>query len=122
MSRRLLVNGSILVFFLGVMLVGLVPYRQILNQRTAVSDAEIRLEQLRAQNTSLRQEIDALGTNVEIERRAREDFGLVKPGETAYIVVPAAEPAVVEAKPEATESRGFFESVLDFLTGRDAKP
>jgi cell division protein FtsB len=120
-GRRVFVNGAILVFFLGVMLVGLVPYRQIINQRAAVSDAETRLEQLRAENAELREGIDALGTEVEIERRAREDFGLVRPGETAYIVIPAAEAPPVNAEPVAHESRSFLESVLDFLTGRDTE-
>ena len=116
--RRLPVVATTLVFFLAVMLVGLVPFKQILSQRDAVSDAEDRLTGLVSANEHLESEIAALNTPVEIERRAREDFGLVRPGEVAYIVVPV-EP---EADPERSESeppKTWFDALVDFFTGSD---
>ncbi|NNF89114.1 MAG: hypothetical protein HKM97_11340 [Acidimicrobiia bacterium] len=116
--RRLPVVATTLVFFLAVMLVGLVPFKQILNQRDAVSDAEDRYTALLSANERLETEIGALETPVEIERRAREDFGLVRPGEIAYIVVPV-EP---EADPEPSESeppKTWFDALVDFFTGSD---
>ena len=116
--RRIPMLATTLVFFLAVMLVGLVPFKQILNQRVAVSDAEDRLAALEYANSQLEDEIVALETPVEIERRAREDFGLVLPGEVAYIVVPV-EP-LDHPEPETVEpSRSWFDSVVDFFTGRD---
>ncbi len=117
-KRRIPAVATTLVFFLAVMLVGLVPFKQILSQREAVSDAEERLTALVNANQHLEAEIDALETPVEIERRAREDFGLVRPGEIAYIVVPAEpEPA---AQPEAAGRSGsWFDAIVDFFTGRD---
>jgi len=117
-KRRIPVVATTLVFFLAVMLVGLVPFKQILNQRDAVSDAEDRLTALVAANDHLETEIGALETPVEIERRAREDFGLVRPGEIAYIVVP------VEPDPEAAVEQNepadsWFDALIDFFTGRD---
>jgi cell division protein FtsB len=117
-KRRIPVVATTLVFFLAVMLVGLVPFKQILNQRDAVSDAEERFGALVSANDRLETEIQALETPVEIERRAREDFGLVRPGEIAYIVVPVepeadAEPVVAE--PPQT----WFDALVDFFTGRD---
>lgn len=115
--RRVPLVATVLVFFLAVMLVGLVPFRQILNQRSAVAAAEERLVALERTNEKLVDEIAALKTPVEIERRAREDFGLVRPGETTYIVVP------VEGEDGENQSdpppRSWFDSVVDFFTGGD---
>ncbi len=61
-KRRLPVVATTLVFFLAVMLVGLVPFKQILNQREAVSDAEDRLTALVEANEQLEGEIAALET------------------------------------------------------------
>ncbi len=110
--------ATTLVFFLAVMLVGLVPFRQILTQRQAVSGAEDRLVALQRANSQLDDELAALQTPVEIERRAREDFGLVRPGEIAYIVVP--DEPVAEIEPEASDRAGsWFDAIVDFVTGRD---
>jgi cell division protein FtsB len=110
--------ATLLVFLLAVMLVGLVPFRQILNQRDAVAGAEDRLQALIEANGELDDEIVALETPVEIERRAREDFGLVRPGEIAYIVVPTeAEEEEVEDRIERPQS--WFDTLVDFFTGRD---
>ncbi len=110
--------ATLLVFFLAVMLVGLVPFRQILNQREAVAGAEHRLDTLIEANTQLEEEIEALETPVEIERRAREDFGLVRPGEIAYIVVPT-EVEEVEVPESSERPQSWFDSIVDFFTGRD---
>ena len=110
--------ATLLVFFLAVMLVGLVPFRQILNQRDAVAGAEERLEALVEANGQLEDEIEALKTPVEIERRAREDFGLVRPGEIAYIVVPT-EPETVEVAEPPESPQSWFDTLVDFFTGRD---
>ena len=109
--------ATLLVFFLAVMLVGLVPFRQILNQRSSVDAAEDRLTALEQTNERLEDEIAALKTPVEIERRAREDFGLVRPGETAYLVVPVESPEGEEE--QEAPPRSWFDSVVDFFTGRD---
>ena len=117
-KRRIPMVATLLVFFLAVMLVGLVPFRQILNQRDAVSGAEERLEALIETNARLEEEIEALQTPVEIERRAREDFGLVRPGEVAYIVVPT-EPASGEGAEDEATPQSWFDSIVDFFTGRN---
>lgn len=111
--------ATVLVFFMAVMVVGLVPFRQIVTQRNSVEAAEERLENLTKANVLLAEEIEALNTSVEVERRAREDFGLVRPGETAYVVVPIPpdepEPVIKQ------RSRGWFGDFIDFFTGSDAE-
>ena len=117
--RRIPMLATTLVFFLAVMLVGLVPFRQILSQRQAVSDAEDRLVALEQANAQLEGELIALETPVEVERRAREDFGLVRPGEVAYIVVPE-DPVEAAAPEEIPDGDGsWFDAIVDFFTGRD---
>ena len=115
--RRIPMVATVLVFFMAVMVVGLVPFRQIVSQRNAVGAAEDRLDNLTQANVLLAQEIEALNTSVEVERRAREDFGLVRPGETAYVVVPIPpedpQPIVKE------RSRGWFGDLMDFFVGSD---
>ena len=48
---------------------------------------------LAQQNAALKKEILLLRTNAQIlEEKAREQLGLVKPGETFYRIIPAEEP------------------------------
>jgi cell division protein FtsB len=74
--------------------VGVFPTRTWLDQRAATSDAERRLEVLQAQNEAFEERIDRLDDDAEIERIAREQYNLVKPGEEAYIVLPPPLPPV----------------------------
>jgi hypothetical protein len=50
--------------------------------------AEVRLRVLSAENAKLDQRRQQLQTDAEIERLAREQYGLVKPGEEAYAILP----------------------------------
>jgi len=64
-------------------------------------------DDLRKQNAQLREEIRLLNTPEYIERIAREQLGLVKPGEVAVILVaPTPAPAVTDVKPELTKPAG----------------
>jgi cell division protein FtsB len=74
------------------------PARTYLDKRDEVSSAERRADTLQAQNDQLAATIDKLGTDAELERLAREQYGLVKPGEESYRVLPA--PRDLAAAPE----------------------
>jgi cell division protein FtsB len=80
------------VFALAVLFVGVFPTRAVLAQRREVAEARSRLAGLDATNEALRDRVDALGTDAEIERIAREQYNLVFPGEEAYALLPAPEP------------------------------
>ena len=101
MRSRLLVPtlGSMVV--VGGLLVGVFPTRALLDQREAIADADARLAAVDARNHELAQRVDALGTDAEIERIAREQYNLVFPGEEAYGLLPAppTPPAVPDAWP-----------------------
>ena len=87
---------------LGVVFVGLIlvlQYRiwwgeasvdQINLLRQEIAEQKHQNSLLKQQNELLRDEIQALRNNPEtLEERAREQLGLIKPGETFYRVIPA---------------------------------
>ena len=82
-------TGLVLVLALGVF-----PTRSWLDQRRDVSAAEQRLAVLREQNEELQSRLEQLSTPEEVERLAREQYNLVRPGEEAYSVLPAPLPAL----------------------------
>jgi cell division protein FtsB len=71
---------------------GVFPTRSFLAQRGEVRQAEQRLSVLREQNQAMEDQLAKLSTPEEIERLAREQYNLVRPGEEAYSVLPAPLP------------------------------
>jgi cell division protein FtsB len=84
-------GGTGLLLALGL---GVFPTGSFLDQRADVSDAERRLAVLREQNEALADQLERLSTPEEVERLAREEYNLVRPGEEAYSVLPAPLPAL----------------------------
>ncbi|MDP8986810.1 MAG: septum formation initiator family protein [Actinomycetota bacterium] len=68
------------------------PTRTFLAQRSAVGAAEERLTVLTEQNQLLEERARLLEDDAEIERLAREEYHLVRPGEKAYAVLPPSAP------------------------------
>ena len=91
-AGRLLGIAAGVLVALAVLALGVFPTRIFLDQRAATAEASERLEVLRAQNAAYEERIAALQDPEEIERLAREQFNLVKPGEEAYAVLPAPLP------------------------------
>jgi len=87
--RRLIVPVLATALLLAVLVVGVFPTRRYLDQRAAIASASTDLQQQTATNDTLQAQADRLQTDQEIERQAREQYGLVKPGEEAYHVLPA---------------------------------
>lgn len=85
----LLVSGLVVVV---VLFAFVYPTRTFVQQRKSVTDAERRLEVLEQSTEALRRDNARLQSDAEVERRAREDFGMVRPGETPYVLVPAPPP------------------------------
>lgn len=77
------------VVFVGILFAGVFPTRTYLSQRASISRAEKQLEVLGEQNEQLKRRAAELQTDAEIERLAREQHNLVRPGEEAYAVLPA---------------------------------
>ena len=97
--RRLLwplVGGALLV----VLLVGGVfPTRTYLHQRDAIAAEERKVAVLSSENEKLAAKVDRLHTDAEIERIAREQYNLVRPGEEAYAILPGPE----DTRPEPAD-------------------
>jgi cell division protein FtsB len=101
MRSRLLLPllGSMIA--IGVLFVGIFPTRALLDQRSELARQQERLEFVAQRNAELEARVEALGTDAEIERIAREQYNLVYPGEEAYAILPAppAPPAIPDAWP-----------------------
>lgn len=110
----------LLVVILGG-LSGVFPFRQILAADRAVELSERKLSALIEENLRLEALVGALQTPEEIERLAREDFGLVMPGEIGYVSIPveAAEVAPEITPLDPVDDRPWWKVVWDFVTGRD---
>ncbi len=70
----------------GVFLIS--PARAWWTQRDEIGDLESQLSEQLDQNAELQGRVDALNTDEEIERLARERYGLVRPGDESYVVLP----------------------------------
>ncbi len=121
--RRGVLVALVLVGLVAGILGGVFPFRQMFAHHRQVDAAEQQLADLQAANAELEGEIAKLQSPVEIERIAREQFGLVRPGETGYVVeVPEPAPVLADETDQADQSEapsGFWQGIWDFLTGRD---
>ena len=79
----------ILVVLVGLLFAFVYPTRTFLDQRNDTNKARAQLEVLQAENARLARESKRLSTDSEIERLAREQYGLVRPGERPFVVLPA---------------------------------
>lgn len=104
---------------------GILPFRQLISQQHQIERSQEQLTALTNENNALEEDITMLGTDAEIERLAREQYGLVRPGEVAYVVVTPEEPPVIEAPSDPvvrSDQRPWWERVWDFITGSDVDP
>lgn len=121
--RRLapLIGAAVLVVFL---VAGVFPTRTYLHQREEIATAEAKLQILSAENEKLGNRVEQLHTDSEIERLAREQYNLVRPGEEAYAILPGpADPEPDELAPPPAELRApepeqssIVDTALDVLT------
>lgn len=89
-AARVLLPAVVVVGILVVLVYAVLPTRTWLDQRDAIARSEVKMVELDELNDVLVARVAALRTEAEIERIAREDHGLVRPGEEAYAVLPPA--------------------------------
>jgi cell division protein FtsB len=63
------------------------PTRQLMEQRGRIAETADALDALQSSNRRLETRIRRLRDPDFLEQRAREEMGLVRPGETAYVVM-----------------------------------
>lgn len=92
--RRLI--GPLLVLALvgAIAFLGAFPARTYFDQRATIDSLESRSDELRSENEALAKEVEELGTDAEVERIAREEYGLAMPDEEIFYVVPPPEDPV----------------------------
>ena len=114
----------LLIVALAVTLAGIFPFRQIPAQDRQVENSRDKLAELQQEKETLERQIENLTTDVGVEELAREQLGMVEPGEIGVTIEspPGSElPAPVD--PAASfDDRGFAQKLWDFLTGRDLEP
>ena len=88
-SRRLIRLFVSSVVAIGIVFTFVNPTRQWLDQRGSIAAANERVSVLDQKSKELADRAAQLRTDAEIERLAREQYGLVKPGEEAYAILPA---------------------------------
>jgi len=125
--RSLMLLGLFVVA--GFAVTGVLPVGEYLDRGSDVRAAQIQLDELTARNDILAADVEALYTDQEIERIAREQYGLVREGEVGYIITTpdgleqTSEPQFeAQALPEpvpVAEGRSFLERIWDFVTGSD---
>ena len=122
--RRAPLIAILLLVALSITLAGIFPFRQLIAQQRQVDNTREKLDALVVENAALEDQVAALQTEPEVERLAREQYGLVNPGETPYAVV-QPDTAITPPAPAAVEpldERTLLQQVWDWMTGRDLVP
>jgi cell division protein FtsB len=74
----------------GVLLItGFSPARQLLRQHHRIDNEREKLAALQQENERLEMRLERLTNADYLEKVAREELGMVQPGEISYVVVPA---------------------------------
>ncbi|MGH2812212.1 MAG: FtsB family cell division protein [Actinomycetota bacterium] len=101
---------------IAILLVTALPTaRQLLQERRRVTVENHRLQTLLAENAVLSERLDRLEDPDYLEKLAREELGLVRPGEVSYVVVPPEGEA--EEEPPPPPRPGWHQRVWRWLTG-----
>ncbi len=102
MRRRLWVV-LVTLAFVAVLFVAVFPSRTFLAQRVSLSRVEEQLGVLDEQNRLLEERAELLRDDAEIERLARLNYNLAKPGEEVYAILPTATPPPPPPPPPAPD-------------------
>ena len=92
------------VVLVGLLFAFVYPTRTFLDQRADTGKARAQLELLRSENAKLAREAKKLQSDTEIERLARA-YGLVKPGEQPFVIIPAPSTVPPVTTPTRRERR-----------------
>ena len=101
------------------------PTRQLIDQRVRISSMAKELRDVQEGNLQLEAQIARLNNDDYIEQRAREQIGLVRPGETTFVVMPPSDQEQTadkkerrsKVKVEPPPPPSFLESAVHFIFG-----
>ncbi|MBA3653099.1 MAG: septum formation initiator family protein [Actinobacteria bacterium] len=116
MKRVARVAVALLVLVALLFLAGF-PARTYFDQRNALAATTDRLEVLRKSNKTLSGRTSELQSDAAVERLAREQYNLVRPGEEAYAILPGPEgPAPAKVAAPAPKKQSWLDKVADTLS------
>ncbi|HDK45079.1 MAG TPA: septum formation initiator family protein [Actinobacteria bacterium] len=124
-GSRVAILAVVGVLVVGAVLVtNVLPIRSLMAQQRRVDLAQEQLGALQEANARLQASADFLSSDAGVEMVARRDFGLVRPGETAYVVIDPNDEGFTPDVPKTTavepeQPRPWWQYVWDFVTGRD---
>jgi len=124
-SRAALLAVIGVIVVAAVLLTNVLPIRSLMAEQRRVDQARDQLATIQQENAKLQAEADFLSSDAGVEMVARRDFGLVKPGDTAYVVVDPNDEGFTPDVPTTTtpqiarQSTPWWQHIWDFLTGRD---
>lgn len=107
------------VILVGVLFVAVFPSRTYLAQQGSIAAAKEKVMVLAAENDRLAGRVQRLNTDGEIERLAREQYNLVRPGEEAYAILPsrpAPPPRAEKRRPPKEDDKGLLSKVWSGLS------
>jgi cell division protein FtsB len=115
-------RGGLLIACLalvGVLFLGSFPARTYAAQGRQRRTVEERVHSRAAENRTLAERAAQLETDSEIERIAREQYGLVRPGEEVYAVLgapPPPPPPPPAPAPAPPHEKRWWERALELVT------
>ena len=98
------------------------PTRQLLEQRARIAEMSRDLRRIERSNVALAADVGRLEDPAYLERQARAQMGLVRPGETTYVVMPPSRKAASRARKrssgEADELRkpSYLHRLIGFIS------
>lgn len=118
MAKRiqLKLHWVVLLSTLGVIvMMALPPARSVIEQQKQIKAEEVKLAALLQENEYLEQRLMRLKDQDYIEKLAREQLEMVRPGEISYVVVAPERPAAEEAPPP--KPKAWYEKAWEWITG-----
>jgi cell division protein FtsB len=110
---------AVFAVLLVLLLIAGFPARTYLDQQRALASTTERLEVLRKTNKALEARSKELHSDAAVERLAREQYNLVRPGEEAYAILPgpnAATPKAGSGQKAKPKRQSFWSKTVDTLS------
>jgi cell division protein FtsB len=103
----------------GTLFLAAYPARAYMAQNDKRAEMATQVRTMEAENHRLDEKTKTLQTDAEIERLARRDYNLVRPGEEVYAVVPEPTTTTAPLPPKAAKepSKSLPGRAWDWVTG-----
>jgi cell division protein FtsB len=112
--RTWLLVGSLATVVL--LFIAVFPARTYLDQHRARQETQAKIRATEASNHRLERRIQVLRTDAEVERLARAQYNLVRPGEEAYAILPTRPVPTPALKAAPKPHRGWLSRTWATIT------